>query len=27
MGDIRNTYKILNGKSEGKRPLWRPGSE
>jgi hypothetical protein len=26
MGEIRNTYKILVGKSEGKRPLGRPRS-
>jgi hypothetical protein len=24
MGEIRNTYKLLVGKSEGKRPLGRP---
>jgi hypothetical protein len=25
MGEIRNAYKILAGKPEGKRPLRRPG--
>jgi len=25
MRDMRNTYKILIGKHEGKRPLGRPG--
>jgi hypothetical protein len=25
MGDMRNAYKILVGKPEGKRPLGRPG--
>jgi hypothetical protein len=24
MGDMRNTYKILVGKRDGKRPLGRP---
>jgi len=24
MGEIRNSYKILIEKPEGKRPLWRP---
>jgi hypothetical protein len=24
MGKKRNTYRILVGKPEGKRPLWRP---
>jgi len=24
-GEMRNSYKILEGKSEGKRPLGRPG--
>jgi hypothetical protein len=24
MGEIRSPYKILVGKREGKRPLWRP---
>jgi hypothetical protein len=24
MGEKRNAYKILVGRSEGKRPLWRP---
>jgi hypothetical protein len=23
-GEMRNAYKILVGKPEGKRPLWRP---
>jgi hypothetical protein len=23
-GDVINSYKILFGKPEGKRPLWRP---
>jgi hypothetical protein len=23
MGVVRNAYKILDGKPEGKRPLWR----
>jgi hypothetical protein len=25
MGEMRNAYNILVGKSEGKRPLGRPG--
>jgi hypothetical protein len=25
MGEVRNVYKILNGKPEGKRPSGRPG--
>jgi hypothetical protein len=24
MGEVRNTYNILDGKTEGKRPLGRP---
>jgi hypothetical protein len=24
MGEVRNVYKVLGGKSEGKRPLGRP---
>jgi hypothetical protein len=27
MGEMRNTYKILVGKPEGKRPLRRPGHD
>jgi hypothetical protein len=27
MGEIKNAYKILVGKSEGKRPLGRPGKD
>jgi len=27
MGDMRNVYKILDGKHQGKRPLVRPRSK
>ena len=25
IGETRDAYRVLMGKTEGKRPLWRPG--